>query len=160
RYWDRTDFFSPQFVTTETGRTFGRIYSFRDVVGLRVIAVLRNDHEVPLQRLRRVGAYLKQHHSSPWSSMRLYVSGRDVAFKNRRTDRIERARVGGQEVLEITFEPVAERVRERIEKLRQRQPEELGQVTRNRYVVHNAAVIAGTRIPVSAIRNLSDAGYD
>lgn len=35
----------------------------------------------------------------------------------------------------------------------------MGQVERHRFVVHNEAVVAGTRIPVSSIRSFADAGY-
>src|SRR5438105_15922023 len=80
RYWDTTGFFSPTDVPSTGGRIFARIYSFRDVVGLRAIAILRNSHHVPLQELRRVGAWLKQHHDSPWSGLRLGLSNRKVAF--------------------------------------------------------------------------------
>jgi uncharacterized protein (DUF433 family) len=46
------------------------------------------------------------------------------------------------------------------DRLRARQPEEIGQVRRNRYVVHNAWVVAGTRIPTAAIWNFHQAGYN
>lgn len=61
-YWDDTEFFSPTVLDGFRRRAFGRIYSFRDVVGLRTIAILRNVHRIPLQELRRVGAWLKERH--------------------------------------------------------------------------------------------------
>lgn len=39
------------------------------------------------------------------------------------------------------------------------QPDQIGQVARSRFFNHNAPVIAGTRIPVSAIRDFVEAGY-
>jgi len=39
-YWDDTGFFSPTLIDEHRRRAFGRIYSFRDVVGLRTIALL------------------------------------------------------------------------------------------------------------------------
>lgn len=65
RYWDRTDFFSPTLLDDHRRRAFGRIYSFRDVVGLGTTSILRNIHRVPLQELRRVGAWLKERHDAP-----------------------------------------------------------------------------------------------
>jgi uncharacterized protein (DUF433 family) len=50
-------------------------------------------------------------------------------------------------------------MRERIRDLNKRTGAEIGQVERRRGVVHNQAVIAGTRIPVSAIKAYSEAGY-
>ena len=60
-YWDRTGFFSPAH--KEVGQTFGRIYGFRDLVGLKAISVLRIDHNLPLQELRRVGAWLHERYA-------------------------------------------------------------------------------------------------
>src|SRR5438128_5134619 len=81
RYWDATDFFSPTLADDEFGRrAFGRVYSFRDLVGLRTIAVLRE--QIPLQELRRVGQWLRAHSETPWSSLRLGVSGKTVTFQD------------------------------------------------------------------------------
>jgi uncharacterized protein (DUF433 family) len=44
-------------------------------------------------------------------------------------------------------------------RLRERSPEQIGHVSRNRYIVHNAWVVAGTRIPTTAIWNFHEAGY-
>jgi DNA-binding transcriptional MerR regulator len=76
RYWDETEFFSPALLDEYKRRAFGRIYSFRDVVGLRTIAILRNLHRIPLQELRRVGAWLKDNHDEPWSRLRFALEGR------------------------------------------------------------------------------------
>src|SRR4051794_10446481 len=79
RYWDKTGFFSP---TRMDGvrRAFSRIYSFRDVVGLRTISILRNEHHVPLQQLRRIGEWLRAHHETPWSSLRFGLAGKEIVF--------------------------------------------------------------------------------
>ena len=156
-YWDATGFFSPQVVSRR--RAFGRIYTFRDVVGLRTIAILRNEHKVPLQVLRRVGTWLHQHHDTPWANLTFYVAGRRVYFDDPRSG----ARMGGdrleQSVLPIAMKRIASSVGRDAKQLQSRTPDEIGQIIRSRYVVHNAPVIAGTRIPVAAIWNLHSAGY-
>ena len=81
RYWDQTGFFNPTLID-EASERFGRIYSFRDLVGLRTVAVLRN--RVPLQELRRVGEWLHRQHETPWASLRNALLGR--------TDRLHRSR--------------------------------------------------------------------
>jgi DNA-binding transcriptional MerR regulator len=63
-YWDKTEFFAPTLIDEFQRRAFGRIYSFRDVVGLRTIAILRNQHKIALQELRRVGAWLQREHET------------------------------------------------------------------------------------------------
>ena len=100
RYWDATEFFSPEILDDHHRRAFGRIYSFRDLVGLRAIAVLRNHHRVPLQELRKVGEWLLSHHETPWSSLRFALSGGKVAFAEPGTNMWMEAKGGGQTVRE------------------------------------------------------------
>jgi len=159
RYWDTTDFFSPELLDEHQSRAFGRIYSFRDVVGLRVIAVLRNDHRIPLQELRRVGEWLLAHHDYPWSSLRFALSGRKVVFVEPASGQYVEAKGGGQTVIQIALEPIANEMRQAADGLRERRKEQIGSVVRNRYVVHNAWVLAGTRIPTQAVWNFHEAGY-
>jgi uncharacterized protein (DUF433 family) len=159
RYWDKTGFFSPTLLDDFKRRAFGRIYSFRDVVGLRTIAILRNQHRIPLQELRRVGAWLYAKHNEPWASLRFALQGRQVVFFDPETDVAIEPRGAGQEVLSIALEPIANEMRVAAARLRERTSEQQGQVVRNRYVVHNAWVIAGTRIPTAAIWNYHKAGY-
>ena len=55
-YWDRLGFFRPHYSEClENGRSV-RLHSFRDLVGLRVLALLRNSYNVPLQQLHTTGA--------------------------------------------------------------------------------------------------------
>lgn len=45
------------------------------------------------------------------------------------------------------------------ESLRTRRPEDIGRITQRRNVVHNASVLAGTRIPTAAVWHFHTAGY-
>jgi DNA-binding transcriptional MerR regulator len=54
RYWDRTGFFAPSLAFEDRSQPFSRLYSFRDVVSLKVLNALRNDGHVPLPQLREV----------------------------------------------------------------------------------------------------------
>jgi uncharacterized protein (DUF433 family) len=158
-YWDQTAFFSPEFLDGYRKGAFGRIYSFRDLVGLRTIAVLRNEHHVPLQELRRVGEWLHARHDRPWSSLRFALRGKRVVFLDPDSSTMVEPRGAGQEVLPIALEPIANEMRGAAAGLRDRRADQLGKLARNRYVVHNAWVVAGTRIPTSAIWNFHQAGY-
>jgi len=160
RYWDRTDFFSPELIDEFRQRAFGRIYSFRDVVGLRTISILRNVHRISLQELRRVGSWLLAHHETPWSSLRFALSGHKVVFADALRNVYVEPWGLGQAVIEIALEPIASNMREAANQLRERRSDQIGTVTRNRYVVHNAWVVAGTRIPTEAIWNFHRAGRD
>lgn len=160
RYWDDTQFFSPTTVDGYRGRAFGRIYSFRDLVGLRTIAILRKRHSVPLQELRRVGEWLREHHETPWSSLRFAVGGRKVLFFDPQTGVPTEPKGKGQAVLNIALEPIASEMRQAAAQLRERKGAQLGRIVRNRFVVHNAWILDGTRIPTQAIWNFHSAGYD
>jgi DNA-binding transcriptional MerR regulator len=159
RYWDKTGFFSPTLLDERSRRAFNRIYSFRDVVGLRTISVLRNTHELPLQELRRVGSWLAERHETPWSSLSFALHGKKVVFIDPDHGVAVEPRGAGQEVVSIALKPIEEDMREAAGRLRDRTPDQIGQLTRNRYVVHNAWVVAGTRIPTTAIWNFHEAGY-
>ena len=41
RYWARTDFFKPSFVEEDGRLPYSRFYSFKDVVALRTLEMLR-----------------------------------------------------------------------------------------------------------------------
>ncbi|MGK2961840.1 MAG: DUF433 domain-containing protein [Gemmatimonadaceae bacterium] len=158
-YWDRTGFFPPEFLDDYKRRAFGRIYSFRDVVGLRVVAILRKKYSIPLQELRKVGRWLRERHEEPWSSLRFAIQGRKVVFFDPASGDAVEPRGAGQKVLAIALEPIASQMRSASARLRDRSHEQIGQIVRNRYVVHNAWVVAGTRIPTSAIWNYHEAGF-
>jgi uncharacterized protein (DUF433 family) len=158
-YWDATQFFAPTMVDDERGRVFGRIYSFRDVVGLRTISILRNTHRIPLQELRRVGEWLNHEHETPWSSLRFSLLGRRVVFTDETGTPTEPKGLG-QTVQSIALLPIANDMNDAAARLRERGPEQLGQIIRNRFVVHNAWVVSGTRIPTLAIWNFHRAGCD
>src|SRR3546814_1019024 len=59
RAWDRRGFFSPHYAYEDRRSPYSRVYSFRDVVGLRAIAVLKQkhrseEHTSELQSLMRI----------------------------------------------------------------------------------------------------------
>jgi DNA-binding transcriptional MerR regulator len=168
RYWSDTDFFAPRRFLIGRGRPAGLIYSFRDVVALRTIAILRNEHRVPLQELRRVGEWLSKFHQTPWSGLRFYVAGKNAFFEDPQTGKPFSTRPLGQGALSVDLqgavpvdlEQIARELQIAAWRLRDRQPEQIGKFERHRQVVQNAQVIAGTRVPTAAIWNLHRAGFE
>jgi uncharacterized protein (DUF433 family) len=157
RYWDATKFFEPKWAYENRRSPHSRIYSFKDVVGLRVLSVLRRDHKVSLPHLREVASILSTYSDTPWADTVLYVLNKQVYFNEPETGRI-RGVVTNQYVA-LPLLSVMEDVRKRSEKLKERQSTQIGKVERHRYVAHNAWVVAGTRIPINAVRRFSEAGY-
>lgn len=159
-YWDDTGFFRPEYADEDRRTPYGRVYSFRDVVGLKTLAILRKRHEIPLQELRNVAAWLADQGTELWADTTFYILGRHVFYNDPATGELMSGRHKGQAALRLPMVEVMRETREEIEKLRHRTPEEIGKIAHHRYVVHNAPVLAGTRIPTSAIWNLHQAGFD
>lgn len=158
RYWDRTDFFVPSFAEENRRVPYSRVYSFKDLVALRVLSVLRNQYGVPLQHLRKVADKLSHLADDKWVTTTLYVLNRKVVFQDPDSEELREV-VSGQYVIGIPLKTIIADTERDVAQLRRRPAEKIGMIERSRRVAHNAPVVAGTRIPVSAIRNFHEAGY-
>lgn len=156
-YWDKTGFFSPQYASENRRDPYSRVYSFRDVVGLRTIAILRKKHRVSLPKLRKTAAQLVARGYENWAGLELYVVKGEVHFREPGTDHVESVSSGQAAMLPII--DVINDVSERVEKLKKRSAGQIGKVEKHRFVARNATVIAGTRIPTATIRRYAKAGY-
>lgn len=158
RYWDRTGFFAPSLADENRRRPFSRVYSFRDVVCLKVLNALRNEARVSLPHLREVRDKLAHLGEDMWASTTLYVLNRRVIFDNPQT--LEREEVvSGQGILQIPLQVVQGDMQKAVRKLWERDPSTFGKIDRRRGVVGQRPVIAGTRISVDTIREFVEAGY-
>ncbi len=155
-HWSAIDFFKPE-VSERDGRHVA-LYSFRDVVGLRVLAILRDEHRVSLGALQQVGEWLQDRYEQPWSTLRFFVAGREVFFRDPSTDTTISATSIGQTAIPIELEPIAERMRASVSKMRARTKETRGKIEQQRGVVGHAPKIAGTRVPTAAIWSYFEAG--
>jgi DNA-binding transcriptional MerR regulator len=158
RYWAKTDFFKPSFVEENQRLPHSRFYSFKDVVALRTLEMLRVQNNVPLQHLRRVAEKLSHLKDALWTETTLYVVKRRVVFVNPETGKPEEV-VSGQYLLGIPLKKVIDDTTADIVEFRRRKPDTYGKVSRSREVVRNAWVIEGTRIPVGAVKRLHEDGF-
>lgn len=154
--WDKNDFFRPSLASENRRTPYSRIYSFEDLVALRTLAILRE--RVSMQHLKKAAEKLKEHAGKPWTSLTLYTLNREVHFRNPGTGRIEGA-VSGQYGATIPLEAVAEEMRQKANELRERDKDKFGRLERHRFVMGNAWVFAGTRIPVADVHSLLEAGF-
>lgn len=159
RYWEHTGVFRASYIDETPRRPYRRLYSFRDVVGLRTLAMLRRDHGVNLSELRKVGAFLSHHVDAPWASLRFRVVGRHVVFDDPEGAVPVSGRPFRQAVFPVDMLSIAQATEKDAAKLRDRLPSDFGRITRHRHINHNAWVISGTRIPTSAIFDFHEAGY-
>ena len=158
RYWQRTGFFAPSFVEENARLPFSRFYSFKDIVALRTLEMLRVQNNVPLQHLRKVAEKLEHLKDDLWTKTTLWVINRKVVFEEPDSGK-PREVVSGQYLIGYPLKKVVEDTRDDIEAMRKRSTSEVGHVAKASGICHRAYVIAGTRIPVTAVRRLHDDGY-
>lgn len=159
-YWARREVLTPTLLYDPSSHPRRYLYTFADVVGLRVLGVLRDKHNLSLQQLRKATVHLREHAERPWSELRFWVMGRELFFTDPRSGVIVSTKRGHQAVFPIDLEPVAIGAAEDAAILRARQPDDIGKTERRRNVQGNREVVRGTRVPVQSIINLAEDGYD
>jgi uncharacterized protein (DUF433 family) len=157
RYWNQSGFFIPSLDMRGEGEPSLRLYSFRDLVCLKIISQLRSRSKVPLLHLKEVKDSLAHLGEDVWAKTTLYVLDKRVVFRTPATGENEDA-VSGQGVLRIPLQVVSGDMAEAVRAMRQRPASSLGQIDATRLGAKHP-VIAGTRIPVRSIKDFADAGY-
>lgn len=154
RYWDDEGVFPASYRGPQ-----GRFYTFRDILGLRTLGVLRNQYKLSLQYLKDAGEKLREFHDTPWASLTLFLVGKTVVFKDPSTGHEFSTRPTNQRVIPIDLRAIADDVRRKVEEMRTRRRETVGKVEKTRRLQRNEAVVAGTRIPTAAVWDFHKAGY-
>lgn len=158
RYWDGTGFFVPSLAYENRREPYSRLYSFRDVVCLKIVNVLRNEARVPLPHLREVKEKLAHLGDDLWAKTTLYVLGKRVVFLDPESETLEDA-LTGQLILQIPLLAASGSMETAVRTLWRREESTIGKIERQKNVVQNQPVIAGTRIPVRSVKAFADAGY-
>src|SRR5712691_3812974 len=115
-YWARTRLVGAS-IRQAAGRGSRRVYSFQDLVALRVVARLL-DAGVSLQAVRRAVEYLKRHRERPLTTLGLIAKGSRVfALAEAPTKMIE-ATAQGQVVIAIDVEPIVKDLQADVTELR------------------------------------------
>jgi uncharacterized protein (DUF433 family) len=158
RAWNRKGFIRPEFkVGDNARRPYTYIYSFKDLLKLRVLNQLRNVYQVPMKELERVERALEHMGDEKWTSQRLWVANRKVVFEE--PESLKKREVASKQfVAEIALEVVTSDARADIARLNKRSSDQRGRVVKKRYLHSSDHVFDGTRIPVSAVLGYLDAG--
>lgn len=157
-HWHKTGLLKASFGPGGVAGPYQRIYSFKDLVSLRVLNALRNEHRVSLQHLRRVSEKLSHMGEDRWSALTLYVLGRKVVFDDPNDGKRKEA-VSGQRVFEIPLRAAISDTMAAIKDHNRRRSGELGKVVSQRFLQSSEPVFAKSRIPVSAVRHYLERGY-
>jgi DNA-binding transcriptional MerR regulator len=157
RYWSQDGFFKPGLEMQGEGEPSLRLYSFRDLVCLKIISQLRNESRVSLSHLKDVKESLAHLGDDVWAKTTLYVLNKRVVFHNPMTGEKEDA-VSGQGVLQIPLKVVSGDMAEAVRALRRRPDASIGKIDVKLHGARNP-MIAGTRISVRTIKEFIDAGF-
>jgi uncharacterized protein (DUF433 family) len=150
RSWDRRGLLPASYSDDHPGTPYRRVYSFRDIVSLRVLASLRLDHGVSVQHLRQVSERLAHLGDQKWTATTLYVLGKRVVF-NDPESLVRQEIVSGQTVFDIPLKVAIRDTRDAVRHLNARSEAAVGHIVSERYVMNNRPVFEGTRIPVSSV---------
>jgi uncharacterized protein (DUF433 family) len=158
RKWAEDNFFVPSLMSeVDTDLPPLRMYSFRDLVCLKVINAIRNNAKISLKELYGVKERLSYLGDDLWAKTTLYIHRKKVVFDNPESGEKEEI-VGGLGVLQIPLKVVTEHMADAVRAMRQRNESLVGQIEDKKRGIAQP-VIAGTRIPVKSIQAFSDAGH-
>ena len=156
RLWDARGFFAPSLKLEGGG--LASLYSFRDLLCLKVIHAIRNEAKIPFAELLKTKQRLAHLGDDLWARTTLYILGKRVVFEDPETgDRQEAS--SGQGVLQIPLRVVTGTMEDAVRAMRERKSDLIGTIDRKRSVAQNQPVIAGTRIPVRSLQAFAKAGY-
>jgi uncharacterized protein (DUF433 family) len=155
--WERRGIVTSSYahLRSETGSR--RAYSYRDILNIRTLSQIRQQLGLPLAEITRAGAYLTTHGKTAWSQLGIGISGKRLVFRNPETH--QWADAPEQAILELNLSTLPDEVTRLVSEALQRDPANSGKIERNRNIMHNAPVVAGTRIPTSTIWVYHEDGY-
>ena len=156
RLWDAKGFFAPGLKMD--GCALASLYSFRDLLCLKVIHAIRNEAKIPFAELLKTKQRLAHLGDDLWARTTLYILGKRVVFDDPQTGGRQEAS-SGQGVLQIPLRVVTGTMEDAVRAMRERKSDLIGTIDRKRSVAQNQPVIAGTRIPVRSLQAFAKAGY-
>lgn len=154
QYWDERRFLRPS-LSAGRGRGHPRLYSFRDLVALRVAAELRRQG-ISLQEIRKVDRHLRAlDYSQPLAELQFFVTDGRLYFEEAETVRAGRRPEQIVALYTVPIQKIVESLEAGIVEMRHRPA---GQFERRRGTLGSKEVFAGTRILVDSVRRMVAAG--
>lgn len=157
RRLDGDDILHPSLAQKNRRRPYSRIYTFSDLVSLRVIAKLRKSG-VSRQQIRRAARLLQELPGATWDDTRFFVAGKQLYLS--REEMVIATRPYGQQAMPevLDLKVIREDMRRRVDRLKQRTTNQAGEIVTDRFIQGGEPVFAGTRIRVATIQSLVRAG--
>ena len=117
-YWDKTGLLRPS-VMQARGKGSRRVYSFEDLVELRVIAGLLTPG-ISLPTVRKAARYVRQHFANlvrPLARLELLVDGKNILVRTAGKKDVIDATSEGQTVITVAVAPIAQALRGKVTEL-------------------------------------------
>jgi DNA-binding transcriptional MerR regulator/predicted RNase H-like HicB family nuclease len=114
-YWDKTGLVRPS-IKQARGKGSRRVYSFEDLVELRVIAQLLGIG-VPLLAVRKAARYVRLHFAElvrPLARLALVAEGKRILVRTTEGRALVDATSGGQVVISFSVAPIAKDLRSKV----------------------------------------------
>ena len=159
-YWDRTHFIKPS-VKEASGYGTGRLYSFEDIVQLKVAKTLI-DKGVSLQKIRKAITYLKKNFpdvKKPLAEMRFLTDGETIFVLADKKEKILDALAKGQMVFALAIGELIEELKGEVTKISQDRKYKVS-VNRKTYevILHPDTEDGGFWVECSALPGCSSQG--
>jgi DNA-binding transcriptional MerR regulator len=158
RHWEKTELVVPSVRQQISSRNTVRLYSFRDLLELLVVAELRHRPGISLQHIRRLVAHLRgRAFEAPLSELKFATHGSDIYINYP-----DGTWSGDPYPDQLIYRQAIalDEVAAKIDRATGRDPATAGKVTSRRGVHRSQPVFAGTRIPVATVQRYLEAGYD
>jgi uncharacterized protein (DUF433 family) len=161
-YWDETDVIKPS-IAEHTGWGRPRLYSFRDLIKLKVAAAMRDAGKLPSNMRETMQALEARGFDDPFVSITfvLTTDGNRVAYIDPVTGELLDAHHGNEidqtvESFGLPLRDLRTGLEETIQQILARRH---GEITRLRNVQGHQSIVEGTRVPTAKIAAVADAGW-
>lgn len=156
-YWEKTALIKPSVRRDISQRNIIRLYALDRLTELVVAAEIVDRPEVSLQHLRRILDRLRSvGYDTPLRELVFAIEGKEVFFQHQ--DGTWEGSRQQRQLVEIKLIVNLERVRETVQRGLTRPASDIGRIERRRAAQGSKELIAGTRVPVSAIESFVEAG--
>lgn len=157
--WDNSGFFAPSLGLEDRKVRHSRIYNFKDVLALKVLAILKVKYGVSTQNLKKAKDWIGLQEDAEWADRAISVDlvRRKVLIPG--DDGMPVDPEDDQSIFHFAIGPVRDQLIREIEQHSQRPESAIGQVSQARGFVNNKETYAGTRIPISAVQSFIDEGF-
>ena len=152
--WHKRGFFIPD-LSFQDNYPQNRIYSFKNVVGLKIIFKLKAEFKVHFEELKKASGWLRERELNYWADQSIYVIKKQIHFET--SGSIENT--DGQMAFIDLVDAISD-VANKIRQIGERQEEDYGVIARNKFVMGNESVFSKTRIPVRVVIGFLEAGAD